>query len=42
VAYKEVVAANDRKFQFLPYYAHFAEQLELTWAIRCTAAWSGC
>ena len=31
VAYKEVVAANDRKFQFLPYYAHFAEQLELTW-----------
>jgi len=31
VAYKEVVAANDRKFQFLPYYAHFADQLELTW-----------
>ena len=31
VAYKEVVAANDRKFQFLPYYAHFADQLQLTW-----------
>jgi len=31
VAYKEVVAANDRKFQFLPYYAHFADQLELVW-----------
>jgi hypothetical protein len=31
VAYKEVVAANDRKFRFLPYYAHFADQLELTW-----------
>jgi hypothetical protein len=31
VAYKEVIAANDRKFQFLPYYAHFADQLELTW-----------
>src|SRR6266851_415546 len=31
VAYDAVVAANDRKFQFLPYYAHFAAQLELTW-----------
>lgn len=31
VAYKEVVAANDSKFQFLPYYAHFADQSELTW-----------
>lgn len=31
VAYKEVVAANDRKFQFLPHYAYFADQLELTW-----------
>ena len=31
VAYREVVAANVRKFRFLPYYAHFADQLELTW-----------
>jgi hypothetical protein len=31
VAYKEVVAANDGKFRFLPYYAHFADQLGLVW-----------
>ena len=31
VAYKEVVAANDRKFQFLPGYAQFADQLRLVW-----------
>jgi len=31
VAYKEVVAANDGKFQFLPGYAQFADQLRLVW-----------
>jgi hypothetical protein len=41
VAYKEVIAANDRKFQFLPYYAHFAEQLELTWGNPMHRGWVG-
>jgi hypothetical protein len=31
VAYKEVVAANDGKFQFLSYYPHFADQWGLAW-----------
>ena len=30
-AFEKVVVANDRKFQFLPYDAHFADQMGLTW-----------
>ncbi len=41
-AFEKVVVANDRKFQFLPYDAHFADRWGSPGAIRFTGASSGC